>query len=141
MKIEELLNQYFEGETTCEEERELRRFFTQGIVPGHLQMYRPIFAFLDEENRQVGTSAGRVSKKHTPFRKHLLYGMSGIAAGILIVLAIAGIDKHLGSIPENYVMIDGKCYTDAKLVRQQALDAFQDVRLSEDEVFATLFSE
>ena len=27
MNIEELLNKYFEGETTCEEERELRRFF------------------------------------------------------------------------------------------------------------------
>ena len=40
MNIEELLNKYFEGETTCEEERELRRFFTRGIIPEHLQMYR-----------------------------------------------------------------------------------------------------
>ena len=45
MNIEELLNKYFEGETNCEEERELRRFFTQGIVPEHLQMYGPMFAF------------------------------------------------------------------------------------------------
>ncbi|MCZ2668196.1 hypothetical protein O1399_17145, partial [Bacteroides fragilis] len=43
MNIEELLNKYFEGETTCEEERELRRFFTRGIIPEHLQMYRPMF--------------------------------------------------------------------------------------------------
>ena len=27
MNIEELLNKYFDGDTTCEEERELRRFF------------------------------------------------------------------------------------------------------------------
>ena len=52
MNIEELLNKYFEGETNCEEERELRRFFTQGIVPEHLQMYGPMFAFFSEENRQ-----------------------------------------------------------------------------------------
>ena len=26
MKIDELLDKYFEGETSCEEERELRRF-------------------------------------------------------------------------------------------------------------------
>lgn len=29
MKIDELLDKYFEGETSCEEERELRRFFTE----------------------------------------------------------------------------------------------------------------
>lgn len=30
--IETLLNKYFEGETTCEEERRLRRFFAEGLV-------------------------------------------------------------------------------------------------------------
>ena len=44
MKIDELLDKYFEGETSCEEERELRRFFTEGEVPEHLQTYRPLFA-------------------------------------------------------------------------------------------------
>lgn len=33
MKIDELLDKYFEGETSCEEERELRRFFTEEEVP------------------------------------------------------------------------------------------------------------
>lgn len=62
MNIEELLNKYFEGETTCEEERELRRFFTRGIIPEHLQMYRPMFAFLNEENRQSKTAVPEVPK-------------------------------------------------------------------------------
>ena len=39
MKIDELLDKYFEGETSCEEERELRRFFTEEEVPEHLQTY------------------------------------------------------------------------------------------------------
>ena len=38
--IETLLNKYFEGETTCEEERRLRRFFAEGLVPEHLEVYR-----------------------------------------------------------------------------------------------------
>ena len=46
MNIEELLNKYFDGDTTCEEERELRRFFTQETVPEHLKEYSPLFAFL-----------------------------------------------------------------------------------------------
>ena len=33
MKIEELIDRYFEGQTSCEEERELRSFFTQENVP------------------------------------------------------------------------------------------------------------
>lgn len=51
MNIEELLNKYFKGETTCKEERELCRFFTWDIVSEHLQIYRPMFGFLNEENQ------------------------------------------------------------------------------------------
>lgn len=133
MNMEELLNKYFEGETSCEEERELRRFFTQGPVPEHLQAYRPIFAFFEEESKRP--------KGSLPLRRRLLYALSGVAAGVLIALAIAGISRHIGGAPENYVIIDGKCYTDARLIHEQAMNAFDDVRLSEDEVFATLFSE
>ena len=43
MKIEELIDRYFEGQTSCEEERELRSFFTQENVPESLQVYRPLF--------------------------------------------------------------------------------------------------
>lgn len=133
MDIEELLNKYFEGETSCEEERELRRFFTRGRVPEHLQAYRPVFAFFGEESKRA--------KSPVPLRRHLLYALSGIAAGVLIALAIAGLSRHLGGKPENYVVIDGKCYTDTRLIHEQARDAFDKVRFSEDEVFATLFSE
>ena len=41
--IEELLEKYFEGETTCEEERTLRRYFCSEQVPDHLGVYRPLF--------------------------------------------------------------------------------------------------
>lgn len=50
--IETLLNKYFEGETTCEEERRLRRFFAEGLVPEHLEVYRPGVRFLRSRNRR-----------------------------------------------------------------------------------------
>lgn len=34
MNIDELLNRYFEGETSAEEEQKLRRFFASDNVPG-----------------------------------------------------------------------------------------------------------
>lgn len=138
--IEELLNNYFEGETTCEEERELCHFFTQGIVPEHLQIYRPMFAFIDAENTLYHQSTVKTRKKKS-IRRVISYSLGGIAAGLLLLLGISGVCHYLPMTPDNYVIIDGKRYTDTELVHEQALSAFQDVRLSEEEVFATLFEE
>ena len=91
MNIEELLNKYFEGETSCEEERELRHFFTQGIVPEHLKEYSPLFAFLEKENRQAKTTDTEPATKQRRLRRHAIYTLSGIAAGLLLLLGIAGI--------------------------------------------------
>ena len=49
MKIEELIDRYFEGQTSCDEERELRRFFTQENIPESLQVYRPLFAWIRKQ--------------------------------------------------------------------------------------------
>lgn len=56
--IETLLNKYFEGETTCEEERRLRRFFAEGLVPKHLEVYRPMFAFFEAEQKELPANDG-----------------------------------------------------------------------------------
>jgi len=56
--IETLLNKYFEGETTCEEERRLRRFFAEGLVPKHLEVYRPMFAFFEAEQKELPEISG-----------------------------------------------------------------------------------
>lgn len=147
--IETLLNKYFEGETTCEEERRLRRFFAEGLVPEHLKVYRPLFAFFEAEQAELSEASGlseipSVSlpdkKKTGTFRQYLTYTL-GTAAAILLLVGISGIYRHLSPTPANYVIIDGKQYTDANLIREQAMVAFRDVSLSEEEVFATLFEE
>lgn len=140
MNIEELVNKYFEGETSCNEERELRHLFTRGIVPEHLEMYRPLFAFFEEENlSHKRQTQGRAKAPKKPLRRYVLYSLSGVAAGLLLLLGIAGIHRHYEAMPENYVIIDGKQYTDAKLVHEQAKVAFQSVSISEEELFSTLF--
>ncbi|WP_455587493.1 hypothetical protein [Bacteroides sp.] len=141
MNIEELLNKYFEGDTTCEEERELRRFFTKGIVPEHLKEYVPLFAFFEEENKQAKVSHTVSSSQKRTLRHRLMYSISGIAAGLLILLGIAGIHRHFNAMPDSYVIIDGKCYTDENLVREQAMAAFLNVSLDENELIDSLFGE
>ena len=81
MKIEELIDRYVEGQTSCEEERELRSFFTQENVPESLQVYRPLFVCLDQEAkafRQESTPAKKLT-----FSRRFIYTAGGIAAGIL----------------------------------------------------------
>lgn len=138
MKIEELIDRYFEGLTSCEEERELRRFFTQSSVPEHLQVYRPLFTCLKQEVQAFRKESTPASNA-IPRRRRFLFVTGGIAAGILLFIGIAGIRWHLPATPENFVIIDGKQYTDANLVREQALAAFRDIRTTEDEVLDLMF--
>jgi hypothetical protein len=49
--------------------------------------------------------------------------------------------KYYSNNTDCYVIIDGKRYTDAQLAKEEAQAAFQDVAISEDEVFASLFNE
>lgn len=151
MKIDELLNRYFEGETSCEEERELRRYFTEGDVREDLAVYRPLFACIDEEAKahrraqeaEADTKAavtdvhpGSNGRRRT-VRLYRLWG--GIAAGVLLLIGIANLGQRLWATPTDYVIIDGKRYTDARVIRQQALSAFQDVQMSREEVLDLMF--
>ncbi len=41
--IEQLIDRYFDGETTLEEEHILREFFSQEELPEHLRQWQPLF--------------------------------------------------------------------------------------------------
>lgn len=50
--IEQLLERYFEAETTAVEEDILRAFFSQREVPEHLAHYAPLFAYAQEVSQE-----------------------------------------------------------------------------------------
>ncbi|ADV44816.1 hypothetical protein [Bacteroides helcogenes] len=137
MKIDELLNKYFEGETSCDEERKLRNFFSQEEVPVYLEMYRPLFTYLNQEIKIAeGTSSKIILQRNIIRRHHILCTLSGIAAGILLLVGIA---KALFPLPDNYVIIDGKRYTDEKLVEAKALEALQNAGFTDEDLSNLLF--
>ena len=56
--IEELLERYFDGETSAAEEKQIRAFFASGEVPEHLAAYAPLFAYFFveiSEQRSIGS--------------------------------------------------------------------------------------
>jgi hypothetical protein len=50
--IEQLLEQYWQGNTSLEEEQILRTFFCQKEVPASLMPYRALFVYQQEEQQQ-----------------------------------------------------------------------------------------
>ena len=53
--IYDLLNKYFEGKTTREEEKALQCYFNQGNIAEDLQEIAPIFTFLADESAALAT--------------------------------------------------------------------------------------
>jgi hypothetical protein len=145
MNIDELVNKYFEGETSEEEERRLRSFFASDKVPQRLAVYKPMFAYFDEEIRK---RCVKPEKKRPAIRRIILYGMSAAAACLVLLLGIKPFlfppDPCLCS--GNYVVINGRCYTDIQKIKELAFDALQEVATPaamEDQLneLSTIFSD
>lgn len=146
MDIEALLNKYFEGETSCEEERRLREFFAGPDVPEHLEAYRPLFGYFTreiEKRRQEAPHAELLPPARTFSRKVLFRSLAGIAATLLLLIGLytfRGMQQDC-LCAGNYVIINGRCYTDRDKVKEYALQALQQVSASPDEWMIDLSSD
>lgn len=49
--IEQLLDRYWQCETSLEEEQILRTFFQQNDIPAEMSQYQPLFAYFNEEKQ------------------------------------------------------------------------------------------
>ena len=62
--IEQLLERYWQCETSLEEEAQLRTFFMEGDVPGHLLRYKDLFVYQQLQQPDVritGKTWARIS--------------------------------------------------------------------------------
>ena len=122
MDIEQLIERYFEGLTTSEEEATLRRFFTSDEVPEKMQMHKPLFVYFDAE----------INASLTPPRHHLkpyIYWLSSVAASAAILIGLFVFNLQRTDYPRNsnYVMIDGQCYTDEATIRTATINSLRSV--------------
>ena len=77
-----LLKKYELGETSLQEERDLRNYFNAKDVPQEFEVYKKIFKFM-KESKEIEYSKN-VQFTSTPKRKWLF---TGIAASILIIMS------------------------------------------------------
>ena len=67
--IEQLLEKYENGETTLNEEQQLKNYFSQETVKPHLEMYKPMFTyFLVNEQEQFTKDVPLKTKKNFNYK-------------------------------------------------------------------------
>lgn len=113
-RIENLLEQYFEGNTSLEEEKLLKDFFQGEEIPAHLESLKDTFNYFSKENTKDELDESFDQKLFTKInhfeidhkrqnRKRFLYFASGIAASILIIISIiANINPFASKLSETF---------------------------------------
>lgn len=96
-RIQKILDKYYRGNTNIEEEKELKHFFSNNVVPDDYETEKTLFAFLSEEKKDVLSESeldhminGVVEKAPNKQRdkiKKLLVTIYSVAAGLLILFA------------------------------------------------------
>ena len=81
-KIEDLLEKYFQGETTIAEEKELKAYFSSPNVAQHLEQYKPMFGYFSQVKEQKSTQEIPLKAK-----KRNVAWLS-IAASVVVLLGI-----------------------------------------------------
>ncbi len=87
-EVRPLLEKYFDGESSLNEENSLRRFFTctpLNEVPEDLRSYVSLFEYFEEER---GKSEGRVEIKQRLPKRRVWFLTAGAAAAILLGIVL-----------------------------------------------------
>ena len=87
-ELEKLLEKYDLGETTVNEERQLKRYFTEEEVPAHLASYKVMFQYFEATKQEGYTKAISVAKNSVKAKKNPLYQWIAIAAVAILMLGI-----------------------------------------------------
>lgn len=89
-KIQLLLEKYFEGETSLQEEKELQEYFNSEQVDASLEKYKPMFKYFQKAGLEEFTKKELSLNKP---KKRNLFWKIGIAATFLSVFF--GVSYHL----------------------------------------------
>lgn len=98
IKIRQLLDKYWEGETSLEEERELSSYFGSSQVTDEFAPFIPLFAFF-EEGRHIRMEASVVQPpiEETKGKIVNIRWLVSIAASVAIFLAVFFINQKIST--------------------------------------------
>lgn len=115
-----LIERYYEGLTTVEEEKRLRCFLSQRNLPERFEPEQAILGYFNHKKEKVHFS--------------LLLTIRWASAVAVVALIIVGSQLLAIGKKSNYAYIDGKKTTDVREIKSQALASLSDILSSKDEV-------
>ncbi|MCK5135115.1 MAG: hypothetical protein KAR19_04950 [Bacteroidales bacterium] len=97
-EIRKILERFYGGETTLEEEKMLKEYFSSTSVPEELIPDRDLFQSFgtgsdsivvpDDLNQKIIASIDQVERKAVRTRRISMFSLSGLAAGLLVMIAV-----------------------------------------------------
>lgn len=91
VEIDKIIDRYFEGETSLQEEKRLRSYFSSGAVAPELEPYKAMFGFYESESKKSTSVEVEIPLEKNLSKKYA-YKWTAIAA-VLIILAGYGVFK------------------------------------------------
>ena len=81
--IEQLLEKYFEGETSVAEEQQLKEYFNSEHVASHLEVHKPLFSYFSQSKKDKMNFSSIL-----PSKKRIYTLWIGVAASLLFIVGI-----------------------------------------------------
>ena len=137
--IKILLERFFEGQTSNEEEQELYRFFGRDNIPDELIAYKPLMQYFETglADELACPEEDKVAPKNT--KTHRLRNLwiirGSVAASFLMILSASlylmkPADPYAGS----YIIRNGVRITDLNMIRPELEATVQKVLLQEQQM-------
>lgn len=124
-KINQLLQKYWNAETSLEEEEQLKAFFAREPVPEHLKEMAGLFRYFEAQKKMVvddSTFDKTIKKKLQPEGKTIsMVQVARIAAGIFVVIAATFFVRQ--EIRKAYPDEPDDTYTDPKVAFEETKKA------------------
>lgn len=125
-----MLESFYSGESTLEVERTLEDFFTREEVPEELQADKMLFMRMKSSEEEIPVPGGlqgrilesidRAERRERKSRRISLYSYSGLAAGILAIVAV-----YLGFLRTGEGVLASQEYMDTY---EDPMDAYEEAR-------------
>jgi hypothetical protein len=92
-RIEKLIENYFQGETSIAEEKELKNYFSSNNVAQHLEQYQPVFGYYSKAKEQQFT-------KSVPLQPRKQFNVLWLSIAASVVLALGIITFKLVDVQQ-----------------------------------------
>ena len=145
-QIKQLIEKYFEGVASLEEEQMLKAYFLQNDIPEELKTYQPIFRFYLEaqqevennDSKEVAVSEIIVEKRiGNRFRAIGWIGLAAAACFTLFIRLNTVLEMRNEFLPVSLAYVDGKKLTNIESIQTEALKSLEDISEENDEVLSS----